>query len=510
MNKTEDLKSILHSWSDELLGEVEEHTKAEFARMSDDAEGFAYFYQLLFKRRLPKHAMEEWIRPFYIATAAGRGMLIEAFRGSAKTTTLTTALTAFKIGHYPHNSNLLIQVSDEIAKHNAHNIADLIMHNPGWKQVFPHVVPDAAAGWSKDGYQVKRDDMNYAEWRRLCASTKGKDVTLVGLGYRSSAVIGKHPTGLLVIDDIHDENNTRSAVELRNTLQIFKGTILPTITKETQIIIVGTPWTETDILSFAKTSEEFVQARTEVERGSQPVWPDQFPKAVIEKQRRLVGDVEFARMYMLDLKAAAGVHLKREWLHTYPIEKIDPSWPVVMGVDYASVADQLKGGKRDYYTVAVGRVLPGGAGVVLVDGYRGKVSQGEAEEQLKMMWSLYPTTQLSGVEAVGKGEEFYNLLLRSSSMPIVPYHPGGKTKGQRFERGMSPLFQFNRVWIANVDTAFIRAFREEWLSWPYGEHDDTLDAVYWMLRAGVPHLIGPSQKKQPASKNPFAALSKRS
>jgi len=242
-----------------------------------------------------------------------------------------------------------------------------------------------------------------------------------------------------------------------------------------------------------------------------PVWPEKFPLEEIEKLRQLAGEVEFARMFLLDLQAAEGVHLKGEWLHAYPHEKIDPSWPVVMGVDYASTADQLAAGQRDYFAVAIGRALPGGGGVVLVDGFRGRVSQGEAEQRLKALAAVHPTLQLIGVEAVGVGEEFYHLMLRSSLLPLMPMKTGGMSKGARLERGMAPLFQFGRAWVADVETPFIKAFRDEWLRWPHGEHDDTLDATYWMLCAAWGHLLGSGNgigegKKQ---RNPFGALGRR-
>jgi phage terminase large subunit-like protein len=139
-----------------------------------------------------------------------------------------------------------------------------------------------------------------------------------------------------------------------------------------------------------------------------------------------------------------------------------------------------------------------------VDGFRGRVSQGDAEQQLKALAAAYPTTQVIGVEAVGKGEEFYHLLLRSSLLPVVPMQPGAQSKGMRFERGMAPLFQFGRAWIADVETPFLHAFRDEWLQWPNGPHDDTLDAAYWMLYVAQQHLTGGMRKEK--SVNPFEAL----
>ncbi len=547
--------------SPEQLDQVELELRAAGARAEDTPWGFANFYRVVYGRPLPDHALREWIEPLYAAREGGKGICIEAFRGSTKTTSVTIAFTAYRIGMEPHKSYLLVQVGDGIAKDTAQMIADLIEHNPGWKRVFPHIVPDRKAGWGAGGYEVVNTDLEYAAWRELCGASKGKDPTLVGLGYKSRAIIGKHPTGCLVVDDIHDENNTRSARELDTVIKILTGTILPTVTPETWKIFIGTPWALNDVLAYVKATGRFVSVQTPVVRengrmtlrqaqdesdeavGAQTsassvepraapndasihsvgaqhaaplrngftiaVWPEVFSLAEVEKQRQLTGEVEFARMFLLDIEAASGIHLKRDWLHGYPHEKIDPGWPVVMGVDYASAADQLASARRDYFAVAVGRAIPGGGGVVVVDGYRGKVSQGEAEQRLVALARLYPTLQVIGVEAVGKGEEFYHMLLRTTPLPVMPFHTGRASKGERFEKGMAPLFEFSRAFVSDVITPFLRAFRDEWVGWPHAPHDDTLDAVYWMLRAAEGHLAPGIFSRTARAENPFNALGRR-
>lgn len=491
---------------------LENWCRVEIARSDHGAESFEEFYHLVWGRELPRHAKEEWLPILYQAKAQNKGVVIEAFRGSSKTTSLTITWLMYQIGIAPEKSNLLIQISDEAARDTSGQIASMIEINLGWRWVFPHVVPDKRAGWGTMGYEVKRVDMVYSAWRKLAAQAKAKDPTLVGLGYRSGSIIGKHPSGVLFLDDIHDEQNTRSARELALVEKIVTGTILPTITPETMQVVIGTPWVEKDVLSYLKSTGEYLSVKTpilrEVEAKPTPVWPERFGLSEIEKHRQLAGEVEFARMYLLDLKSVNGVFLRRNWLNKFPMEKIDPSWPVVMGVDYASVADGLVAGKRDYFAVAIGRALPGGAGMVLVDGFRGQVSQGEAEEVLKSLVAIYPSTQIIGVEAVGKGEEFFHLMLRHSRLPIRAVQPGGRSKGMRFERAMAPLFEFGRVWISDLETPFIRSFEEEWVKWPQGEHDDCLDAVYWMLYVGLPHLLGggDEKKKKRRGKNPFIGL----
>ena len=281
-----------------------------------------------------------------------------------------------------------------------------------------------------------RTDMPYEKWRRLNAARK--DPTFIGLGRTSRAIIGKHPDGVLIIDDIDDENTTRSDRELSRTHAILKGTIFPTQTSETWTIFVGTPWVHNDTIGYAKSTGEFLKFKTPVYDGEdKPVWSEKFDEKEIEKQRRLAGELEFARMFLLDLTAAEGVNLKREWLHDYPYIEIGDSWPVVMGVDYASTADKLKEKDRDHFNPAVRRGWSSPV-VVPVDGVRGRVSQGEAEALVRSWAANYPTTALIVIEKLGKGEEFYYQLLSKTRMPIFPATAGNKSKGAKLLGSFTP------------------------------------------------------------------------
>jgi hypothetical protein len=70
-------------------------------------------------------------------------------------------------------------------------------------------------------------------------------------------------------------------------------------------------------------------------------------------------------------------------------------------------------------------------------------------------------------------------------LPLLPAHTGIKGKGHRFQKQLAPLFQMNRVWISDAQTEFMKTFKDEWVSWPDGAHDDTLDAVYYAVLAAT-------------------------
>ncbi len=465
----------------DTLGAVE--ALAAAAR-EDSPDGFGLFYTLVRNAKPPIHAIEEWIPEFYRAKGLNKGIVDDAFRGSTKTTTLTVFI-AHQQGLHPEGSSLIVKGTEESASRAGDDLAAIIEHNPYWKLVFPTVVPDKVRGWSANGYCVKRSDIEYGEWTRRLITPQ--DPSIACFSYKASTILGMHPSTVLALDDILNRENTASAREMATVEQAITSTIWPTRSPHNPLtMIVGTPWKENDPVRKIIATGEYIHLSTPAIRDGVPVWPEGFGIEAIEKAKRedVSGGVEFARMYLLDLEAAKGIHLRSDWLHEYPAEEIKQNWPVVIGCDYASTADKLRDTERDYFALAVGRLIPGG-GVVLVDGFRGHVSQGEAEQLTRAWAGKYPALALVAIEAIGKGEEFYHLMLRNSRIPLFPAQTGRKSKGDRFEMQLAPLFQSSRVWITTEQSEFLTAFKNEWISWPNGTHDDCLDAVYYMTIAAT-------------------------
>ena len=494
------------------------------ARTRDDPFGFSCFYELVFGEQIPKHANDEWIGPLYEAREHGKGVVIEAFRGSTKTTTLTIAFTAWRIGKEPERANLLIQVGDDTASDNTQQIADIIENNPGFKSVFPDVEPDRERGWGASGYEVKRNDIPYEQWRAINAQRH--DPTLMGVSYKSRAIIGRHPDGVLIVDDIHDENNTSSERELATVRKILTGTIFPTQTKSTWKVFVGTPWVENDALAYVASTGEFKHVMTPVMRDEEYTfpekfneeyfseeatrernkgfaegmlealgdprpkknltWPEKFDEGEIEKQRNLAGSIEFARMFMLDLTASQNKIYKYQ---SYPASEIRFTWPIVAGVDYAGTMDPAKNktGKNDYFAIAYVAKLPGG-GAVVVDGVLAHCTQAEAEGYVVSGQNLYPNYLVAVVEGDGKGEEFIQVARRNPGIKILPEKTGGKSKSKRLITQMSPWLESGMVRISDAETPFLNELRKELDMPESARYDDARDALYWALR-GMPDVL---------------------
>jgi hypothetical protein len=448
---------------------------AAIAGAEDSPAGYIAFYEGIFGVKLPRHAIG-WVDGFYNARAEGKDYGLMAFRGSTKTTTVTIGFMAYQIGHHPERANMIIQVSDDKAQKATKDIADKIEYNPFWKQTFPNVVPDKEASWSSSGYQVKRADLDYGEWKKRNATRK--DPTLFGVGYTSSLIVGCHPDGLLVVDDILDENNTVSRREMEKVRQIIKSSILPCATKSTFGMWVFTPWREDDPVLEQMNSGEYYMDKTpavvEVDDKRTYAWEEQVGEEELGKRMNKYGSVEYARMMLLDLTKAKG---KLFHYQTFDHTKISPGWLHAGGVDYASIDNTT--GEIDFFAMAYGAKRPEG-GLVVVGGILEKPTQSQAEGYVLQAPKTFPNWRVSGIELDGKGQEFYSICSRNPGIMLFPIKTHGRSKDQRY-REIAPLLENGSIVISDNDTVFLNALRyalDNYLGKNSLAHDDVLDALY--------------------------------
>jgi len=509
----------------------------QMAKQFDNPEGFAAFFELMHGTRLHKEGMK-WARNAYKAHSLKKGLAQKCHRESGKTTVFSKFFLSFRIGKEPHKVNSIIRINDDKANETSAAVAHIIEHDQKWRLVFPHVVPDKERGWGANGYFVKRDDLDEQAWNEIITQSPDGP-SFVGYGWKSGSIIGSRFNGCVIVDDIHDEENTSSDRQLKSVHKFYTDTLQYCIMDDAWEIWNYTPWVTNDVYAFIESTGEYLVSESPVMRpgvDGDPVWPaDPFipisgrpyklywPEVWgferISKMYRRTGQVGFARMMLLDLEATKGLNLKREWLHEYPAAEIGLSWPVYFGIDYASTADKVRNKDRDYFTLAVLKGIPGG-GLVLIDGVRRKISKGESMQLVQSMAGMYPRLMLIGVENIGKGEEFYNDLvllddIYGNTLPLLPIKHGHRSKGDRFENWLGPRFQMGRIWITDTPTPFVREFVDEWITWPNAEHDDCLDGVYMGAVAGEGAMPSSADRTGRTAgtaiikpKNPYAVLAR--
>jgi hypothetical protein len=451
----------------------------------NSVRGSLAFYAIVHNRKMPEHAIP-WIEEFHDNSE----LLLKAFRGGTKTTTMATEL-AHQMGIRPDGTVLMVRASDPASAETAELIANMIEHNPGWAAVFPGIVPDKEKGWSQNGYFVWDKNQDYGEWSRMVSVRK--DPSLAAMGYSSKALHGYHPSIAIWLDDLMDDENAYSAREMQRLKRIISGTILPMrLVNRPRVIISGVPWTMEDAISAAQATGMYHVIETWVyDKNGEPTWPEMFDKEAIEKERKsdLTGGIEFSRNFLGDLNAAKN---RVFVFHNYPHDLISTSWPFVGGADPAGVMDPTKRTMdHSHFALAYLAKLPEG-GAVVYDGVLEQFSYAEGEESILTAQNLFPSWEQTVVEGDGVGEVFLAMLYRHPQLHLMPKKSGGKSKAHRLVNELGPWLRIGRVRISTAETKFLNALRSFLNRYPaVSEHDpgwDAADAVYLAL-CGMPDTL---------------------
>lgn len=559
---------------------------AKKASVFFNKEGFLSFFEFITGHK-PHGPGLKWVDNIFLSFDVDKGLLQEAFRESGKTTVFSVAFLAYYIGHHPWLSSKVIRVNDTKANETTSAVATIIKSTEKWRKVFPHVIPDEAKGWGANGYWVKATRLRHSggelydpiedigreyddgndkiewisyndnEWNELRAS-QPIDSSFAGYGWQSKTIIGGRISGLGIVDDIHDEENSTSETLMAKIKKFYTGTLEPMFMEGSHQIWNFTPWNLRDLYHYLMTTGEYVHSKTPLlieddELGE--LWPPDpqiplsgiryiitWPKEGrygwdwkrIRKKYRRIGHLDFARMYMLDLKAAEGTILKGEWFdRSFPPELIKDNWDVLVGVDFASSKRKQidKGRVRlDYFTASVAKVIPGENRLVGIDGIRKRYNSGEAQVALEGLAYRYPYLKVIGIEAIGgtTGSEFYWHMMTNSQLFIYscryPKPKGGKQNN--FEYWLAPFLQFRKIRFTAAPNEYIRTSFAEWVGFGNGAlHDDTIDAwlhLCWMavqlnyvnarvpLRSDINEIVNPMLAfEKPKQKNPWMGIAER-
>lgn len=463
----------------------------------DPVKRFVGFYTLVHNQLPPTHTLK-WIKMMYDAQEKDMGVVIKAFRGSTKSTTFNT-FAAWITGERPEGSTLIIRGTDQAAKESAEQIADIIENNNGFKAFFPNVVPDKDKGWGQGGYEVKRSDLDYGEWRRR--NSDRRDPSVVALPYKSASVLGMHPSNFLGVDDLHNDENTTSDREFERVIRILTGTIFPTRRPHNPLtVFVGTPWLTDDVLERVIETGGYLEDVTPVyTRGGtiqfewenekvSLTWPERMGEEQIIKEYNqdiTPNKSEFARMMLCDLSRAEGSVFR--W-QDYPYREINVAWVANGGCDYASVPDPTRRDPgRSHYALSYLLKNPVTNSLVVYDGVLEQCTQEIGEKHIVTAQSIFPNWGYTVVEGDGKGEEFIAVLRRNPGIRMDARKTGGKRKADRLVLGLGPWLANGRVLISDADTPFLNALRRFLSLFPNVTRNDpgwdAADSVYWALHA---------------------------
>jgi predicted phage terminase large subunit-like protein len=312
-----------------------------------------WFFQIYFPHYM-KYKSAEFQKELFALTedTAQKNVVVEAFRGSSKTTIMGTSYSIWSIlGVQQKKFVLIIAKTESQARQYLANIKMELESN---KLLKADLGP----------FEEPND-----EWRAtsIVLPNYGARVTVASIENSIRGIKhGAHRPDLIICDDLEDLDIVKTAESREKMYKWLTGDIIPLGDKDTRLIVIGTKLHNDSIIMKLKASilkGEMIgttRAYPFLDTDGKSLWPDKFQtQAEIDMFRKSVPSSQaWQREYMLQIIADDDQVVRPEWIQTYktlpPVETfryaasgVDPAISEKDNADYtAMVSGRVYGRKK--------------------------------------------------------------------------------------------------------------------------------------------------------------------
>jgi len=331
--------------------------------------------------------------------------------------------------------------------------------NQKYIDLFREMKPKQPKKWTSQQLIVDRKEIS-------------KNPTIKATGLMGPITGGR--ADLNVNDDIIDEENIRTRLQVEKVSTWFNKVLYPTLYPWGASIVIGTRWSYADI--YAQLLEKWphdIKQAIETKDGKETgnvLWPDYWPMEKLRERQNEIGSIFFNCQYQNDPTGMEGSALKAEWLHSYLSEPAGDTMKIA-GIDPALGEGDLQA----IATLARDHTLKQS---YLTDVWTGKVNMPLFVRKIKQ---LHATHHYSKIYV--ESNAFQKVLMfipELQGLPLVPTVTS-RNKELRFT-AMSSHFESRRVLVNPFLNNAKSEFWNEWVQFPRSQYDDALDAVEIGLR----------------------------
>ncbi|GIV52862.1 MAG: hypothetical protein KatS3mg038_3383 [Candidatus Kapaibacterium sp.] len=192
----------------------------------------------------------------------------------------------------------------------------------------------------------------------------------------------------------------------------------------------------------------------------------------IEEARRELPELVYRQEYLAEFVDLEGASLlRRAWLRYY--DEPPPCERVTIGVDLAISRKTT----ADYTVIAVVGAREGK--YYILDIARDRYTMQETLDRIRTLAERYNASTIA-VEAVGYQQVIADELARSTMYAIKPIKPAT----DKITRATPLAAKYEQGLVYHPRSAsWLRAYEDELLAFPVGEHDDQIDAVVYALHS---------------------------
>lgn len=317
----------------------------------------------------------------------------------------------------------------------------------------------------------------------------------------------------IIMDDIYDDENTRTMDSRLKVMKFIEGTILPLLEPGCGLLGIGTrkhwddgyqkmidnpAWyvlVERAILKWPK-SYDYVRDKngiivdvTNIQGDYKVLWPQKWGIKELLLQAAAMGTVLFNREYQNDAEGMKGKIFKEEWIQHYAIKEENQtrnvrghppldSMEIYQGDDLAI----KKGEKNDFFCCETIGITREPFKIWILDWYHDQIS---FPEQVKMVKKLYdgPLTPIwEGIRwnvlRIGIESNAYQIALAQQVLDEgnYPIEEVISVKDKKTRITAGAVDYENGLVMVPVDHPLYPVYLNEYISFDEGEHEDILDA----------------------------------
>jgi len=395
----------------------------------------------------------------------------------------------WELGRNPGLRVKVVCATETVAAERSRFLRDAIAKNPSIRFVFPHLRPGKP--WTAEAFAVERP-----------AEAIGPSVAAFGVGAGSTGT----RADLLICDDVVDVRALHSKADRNRTADYFTNNLMNLLEPDGRCWGLCTPWHPDDLNARLKRNAAFALFRRAIGSDFEPVWPSKWPAEKLRERQAEIGSVSFARGYHLRPVAEEDTPIRPEWVRFWHdsadcevvILSVDPavssaaradrSALVVLGRVAGEPRASATGCEADKTTPALTlRVRPATEVRVLASTAR-RVPAPELVnliDALDQQWN--PALILFESNAAFLGIK--DLLVRHARFgPRVKGVSQSADKAARVAAFSVAVenggFRLKGDAAGNVDAGQRELF-DEMTTFPFGEHDDLIDAA----ATGCAHLL---------------------
>lgn len=455
------------------IGDFSQNKEEKEKRLEKAKKSFKYFRKTYLERYFFDDEADfhkEWDDIRYLDNEP---ILIEAMRGSGKSTYWTFADVIYRALFGKTNFSLIVSYSDDKAKVFVGRILLELKYNP-------RINSDFNLKWYKE--EIGNIQFEVNKEHKVCIKSFS-----IGQNVRGEVFFNFRPDTVRV-DDIQDRKRAKSQKFVDNCLEWLFADLLPAMNpKRYNFIIVATPMNNRCVVSQLKNGDKEKERRPlktfsypAINKNGKATWEKRFPLEKLEQIKKYQGTLFFNQEYLLVPVSNDEKVFKSEWIRYY--DEID-----VKELKYIiSWTDSSLTSKGDYKaTVCIG------SDGDLVYILHARVKKESVNQMLNGMYSIYQNYHpfLMYYEDYSENKDNQTILHeailtkqqeKGFSLPLKPVR-NTINKQLRIEGTLSTELENGKILFLKDDEDQ-KIIIDEIIKYPDVESDDGVDALEGAVR----------------------------